>query len=89
MGSGANNLSPKDFPQIIRSEHDDDLNAKRVFSIADLVPYAKDYIKVTYPNTTTEVYTFKNGGASGTTVATITVVFTDSSKENLDTVTVS
>lgn len=36
-----------------------------------------DYIGATYPNTSTEVYTYKTGGAGGTTVATITVVYSD------------
>jgi len=42
-----------------------------------------DYIAVTYPNTVTEVFTYKNGGAGGTTVATITVTYQTESKENL------
>lgn len=40
-----------------------------------------DYIGGSYPNDTTEVYTFKMGGSGGTTVATVTVVYTDSTKE--------
>lgn len=48
-------------------------------------PY--DYIAVTYPVNTTEVYTFKQGGSGGTTQATVTVVYTDSTKESLSTVT--
>jgi len=46
-----------------------------------------DYVSVAYPVATTEVYTFKEGGAGGTTVATVTIVYTDSSKQNLSTVT--
>lgn len=48
-----------------------------------------DYIVVTYPIATTEVYTFKIGGSGGTTVGTLTVVYTDSTKVNLSTVTKS
>ena len=44
---------------------------------------AHDYVGVTYPDTITEVYTFKTGGSSGTTVQTITLVYTDSTKANL------
>lgn len=44
-----------------------------------------DYIKVTYPDGVTEVYTFKIGGSGGSTVGTITLVYTDSTKANLDT----
>jgi len=38
---------------------------------------------------TTETYTFKTGGAGGTTVATVTVVYTDSTREVLSSVTKS
>ena len=50
------------------------------------IPYY-DYLEVAYPVNTTEVYTFKAGGSGGTTVATVTVVYTDSTKENLASVT--
>lgn len=42
---------------------------------------AHDYIGVAYPTATREVYTYKNGGSGGTTVATITVNYTDTTKE--------
>lgn len=42
-----------------------------------------DYIDVAASGTT-ETYTFKQGGASGTTVRTITLEFTNSSREQLD-----
>jgi len=48
-----------------------------------------DYIKATYPDSVTEVYTFKIGGSGGTTVGVITLVYTDSTKANLDTATKS
>lgn len=35
----------------------------------------------------TETYTFKSGGASGTTVATVTVVYTDATRTDISTVT--
>lgn len=46
-----------------------------------------DYVSVEYTNATTENYTFKSGGASGTIVARVTLVYTDSSKENISSVT--
>jgi len=52
-----------------------------------LVEEKYDYVAITYPDGTTEVYTFKSGGASGDTVATVTLVYTDTSKDNLSTVT--
>lgn len=39
-----------------------------------------DYIAVTYPSTTSEVYVLKAGGVGGTTAATFTVVYTTVSK---------
>lgn len=42
-----------------------------------LITTAFDYIGVSYPDASTEVYTYKIGGATGTTVGTITVVYSD------------
>ena len=42
-----------------------------------------DYDAVTYPLSTREVYTFKTGGSGGTTVATITINYTDATKASL------
>jgi hypothetical protein len=39
------------------------------------VPF--DYIGVAYPDTSTEIYTYKTGGSGGTTVGTVTVVYSD------------
>lgn len=52
-----------------------------------LVTEKFDYVAASYPDTITEVYTYKNGGASGTVVATVTLVYTNSTKANLSTVT--
>lgn len=56
---------------------------ENMFSLGKLVPRNFDYIAVAYPTATTETYTYKNGGSGGTTVATITITYTDSTKENL------
>lgn len=48
-----------------------------------LVTVAYDYIDVTYPSAAQEVYTFKVGGSGGSTVATVTVNYTDSTKVSL------
>lgn len=45
-----------------------------------------DYIAATYPDTSTEVYTYKSGGVGGTTVAIITLIYTDSTKKVLTSV---
>lgn len=49
---------------------------------------AYDYIGVT-TETVTDIYVFKTGGSIGTTVGTLTVEYTDSSKETLVSVTKS
>lgn len=54
-----------------------------------LVKVAYDYIAATYPSGTQEVYTFKTGGSGGSTVATVTVNYTDSTKSTLDNVSVT
>jgi hypothetical protein len=52
-----------------------------------LVDEAYDYIGATYPDGVTEVYTYKLGGSGGTTVATVTVVYTTTVKDVLTSVT--
>lgn len=47
-----------------------------------------DYVSMTLSGgNTIETYTFKTGGSGGTTVATITIVYTDSTRANISTVT--
>ena len=46
-----------------------------------------DYISAAYPDSVTEVYTYKTGGSGGTTVATVTTVYTTAAKTLLITVT--
>ena len=53
--------------------------------IAGFLPSVYDYISYT-SGSTTDVYVFKNGGSGGTTVSTITITFTDSTKKVLSTV---
>lgn len=81
-------------------EHDPSIKAKKVtlvgydtatntpFRIGStgLITEKWDYLKQTYPNDTTDVFTFKSGGSGGTTVAVVTIVYTDSTKENIDSV---
>jgi hypothetical protein len=47
-----------------------------------------DYFSVAYPTTTQEVYTYKTGGAGGTTVATVTINYTDATKNYITNATV-
>lgn len=49
-----------------------------------LINFAYDYVLATYPDDITEVYTFKSGtigGIGGVTVGTITVIYSDNTKE--------
>lgn len=52
-----------------------------------LVPFVFDYISANYGGATSDVYTYKTGGSGGTTVATITVAWTDATKAVLVSVT--
>jgi len=45
-----------------------------------------DAIVATYPSATVEVYTYKTGGTGGTTVMTLTVTYTNASKNFVSTV---
>lgn len=51
-----------------------------------LVPFAFDYISANYAGATSDVYTYKTGGSGGSTVATITVNWTDATKSVLSSV---
>lgn len=52
-----------------------------------LVTEEYDYIERTLTNSTTETYVYKSGGSGGTTAATVTVVYTDSTLGTISTVT--
>lgn len=47
-----------------------------------------DYFKETYPDAVTEIFTFKKGGSSGTTLAVVTIKYLASDKAQIDDVTV-
>lgn len=49
-------------------------------------PANTDACQVSYPSATVEVYEFFNGGLSGTLLQTNTVVYTDATKNFIDTV---
>lgn len=56
---------------------------RRVLVTNGLLDVEWDYGETSYPNSTTEIYTFKSGGEFGTTVRVITIVYTDATKENI------
>lgn len=45
-----------------------------------------DFVSATYPDAVTEIYSFKSGGSGGTLTATVTVIYTDSTKDLISTV---
>ena len=61
--------------------------AVRTTSIGELLAgVVYDSIVASYPDSVTEVYSYKTGGASGTTVATVTVIYTTATKDVLTSV---
>lgn len=51
----------------------------------NFVPAAFDYVSANY-GSTTDTWTYKTGGATGTTVKTVVVSYTDSSKTYISTI---
>ncbi len=84
--------STLDGNQVLQGSFDESTGALRIEGIASggnginvdvqntLITQPFDYISATYPTTTQEVYVYKLGGSSGTLVGTITVNYTDTSK---------
>lgn len=57
--------------------------------LSGLINFKFDYLSVNYASGTQEVYTFKTGGSGGTTVGTLTINYTDSTKANLSNATLT
>lgn len=64
---------------------DDENDLFRVGIVGDLAapPVGTDAITALYPNSTTEIFQYRVGGSSGTILRTVTVVYTDTSKNDL------
>jgi hypothetical protein len=72
----------------LAKESKQDATILAIRDIGGLVPDSYDYISASYNDGTfSETYVFKTGGAGGTTVATITVIYVDATKEKLVSVT--
>ena len=80
-------VSSSDFTTTTKPAVDPTTHAWLTQAQNTLVTKAYDYISVSYDSATQETYTFKTGGSGGTTVATIVVVYTDSTKASISTVT--
>jgi len=63
----------------------DTLNRKYPSNALNLKPF--DYCAMVISPTTTETYTFKSGGAGGTTTNTVVIVYTDATRTDLSTIT--
>jgi len=77
-----NNINDREmnkFQETVTGDH-----AVRVIPFGTLdIPDGADFIAATYPDTVTEVYTYKQGGSGGSTLKTVTVIYTDTTKDNL------
>jgi len=56
-------------------------------TISDLRQSEFDSITITYPDSVTEVYTHRKGGLTGNVAFTLTLVYSDASKNTLVSVT--
>ena len=54
-----------------------------MLSISNAIRVQWDAITVTFPDTVTEVYSYRTGGTSGTIVAVATAIYTNTSKDDL------
>lgn len=68
-----------------RKDGDTTTYGARTIQANALVTEPYDYISLAQA-TLTDTWTFKSGGAGGTTVATVTVTFTDATKATISTV---
>jgi len=69
-------------------QYDPTTRGVTVHSVSGLAFGAYDYVSMALSiGDTTETYTFKSGGSGGTTVNTIVVVYTNSTRTVLSTVT--
>jgi hypothetical protein len=58
----------------------------KTFNANSFVNALFDAVTIARPNDTTEVYSYRQGGVDGTVVCTLTIVYTDETKENISSV---
>ena len=83
-------LSQRDGQQVLREVHDPDKESLRVVDVGVLVPEEYDHLTLTYVTVGNgigeiETVVYREGGASGTVVATLTLAYDGS--DRLSTVT--
>ena len=68
-------------------EHGSDLTGVYTTEASSLaMPANADTITAEYPSSSVEVYKYRQGGISGTVVRTVTVTYTDATKELISSV---
>lgn len=82
--------------EVTREEHQHNLQAKRVVVVDESGnaingpgPTAGvdfDYLDVQQTSATIETYVFKSGGSGGSTIRTLVITYTSSTKDNIDTI---
>ena len=72
-------ISIGDGTDLLEINTDGSVNTKQF----NTLPYGADYVATTFPTAVQEVYTYKTGGSGGTTVATMTITYTDSCKTSI------
>lgn len=77
-----------DAGQVLSGSFDQPNNAVRVNLLNSAVPPNWDYVALTTA-TTTDTYVFKSGGSAGTTLRTVLITYTDSTKGTISTVALS
>jgi hypothetical protein len=75
------------FQDVIRDVHNKESHALQFLNNSGIAIPTYDYAGYTATNDTTDTWVFKTGGASGTTVATIVIVYTDTTKVQTSTIT--
>lgn len=71
--------------KLVYDPTDDTLNRAYPSVPLNLKPY--DFASMAISPDTTETYTFKSGGSGGTTTNTVVVVYTDSTRADISTIT--
>jgi hypothetical protein len=83
------NIQDREFQKFVESPTR--ANGSAVEVVGDITtspgPFAPpsntDSFTVSYPNSVTEVYEFRSGGVTGTIIKSITLIYANSSKQNL------
>jgi hypothetical protein len=70
------NLNCREFDKFVECDGNP---AVRTVDCSAMLPSGYDYLE-NNPTATTDVFTYKSGGVGGTTLGTITVTYTDSTK---------